>query len=411
MVSPLFAITLTLLISFVAAEIASYFKYPRVLGQVVAGILIGMPLFRSIITEAALMDIAFLGELGVIFLFLVIGMEINIKHLKRERKDALIIGGMSILIPLVLGYFVGKALDYSNLTSLIIGVCLSITSETSNSQIFMEMNLIKKRLARVIFGSAMLDDLFAILFLTVLIPLLQGDIQEVAAIPIKIIGFGAIIWGLIRVMPYFVTHFEKDESNVAEVSLMIIFGLLIAVLSIQLGLGEMIGAFLAGVIMQLSLRHECTEKCEGEILAHKHHIRFFKRNIGTLKVMTLGFIIPFFFINMGLQLDVGSIGQFPVVVLSVLAAAVLGKIGAAIMVKPWTRFTWPQTAILGLGMNSRGMIELVIAEIALTHAIITDEIYAALVVMVMVTMILFPISLRILTKKYPHAMDLRGHKN
>jgi Kef-type K+ transport system membrane component KefB len=407
MVFPLLAITAVLLASFIAAELSVHFKYPRVLGQVIAGTIIGLPVFANVITESARHDIAFLAQLGVIFLFLVIGMKIDISHLKRERRQSLIVGGMSIVIPLLLGYSVGQLLGYENLTSLVIGVCLAITSEVTNSQIILEMGLMKKRLSKVIFGSAMLADLFAIIFLAFLIPFLQGDSQTIATIPVKIIGFVAVIWGLIKIMPYFVTHFEKDESNVAEVAIMIIFGLLVATLSIQLGLGEVVGAFIAGIILQISLRHKCTEMCGDQAFHHQRHIRFFRRNIKVLEVITLAFIIPFFFINMGLQLDLPSIGQFPVVVAAILLAGILGKVIGAIVVKPWTHFTWPQTTIVAAGMNSRGMIELVIAQISLQHGIITTEIYAALVVMVIVTIIAFPVVLRSMIKKYPRAMNLR----
>ncbi|MDP2625095.1 MAG: cation:proton antiporter [Candidatus Peregrinibacteria bacterium] len=406
--TPLVAISFTLLISFLFSEVATHFKYPRVLGQILAGALIGLPIFKVIITEGSMMDIEFLAEIGVIFLFLVIGMEMNLEHLKAERKRSLIIGLFSIGTPLVFGYFAGQWLGYSNLTSLVIGVCLAISSEATNSQLFMEMGLIKKRLAKVLFGSALVDGLFAILFLTFLIPYLEGSIEDVAAIPIQILAFAGVIWGLTKLMPYLVNHIEKDESNVAEVAMIMIFGLLVAVLSLQLGLGEIIGALLAGMIMQGSLKHKCSETCGDLKREHQRHRRFLQRSAQSLKIMTLGFIIPFFFINMGLQLDVTTIAANPMVLAVILVAGTLGKLLAAVLAKPWTKFNWPQTSIVGWAMNSRGTLELVIAEVALTHSIIDAEVYGSLVIMVLVTTISFPFFLKAIIKKNPTAMSLRG---
>jgi Kef-type K+ transport system membrane component KefB len=404
MINPLTAIGFTLFISFIFSELSHHFKYPRVLGQLTAGILIGFPFFRAIIDATAVQNIEFLSELGVIFLFLVIGMEIDITKLKQERRRSTILGLVSIGVPIVMGYFAGQLLGYSEFTSLIIGVCLSITSESTNTQLFMELGLLKKRLAKVIFGAAMIDDVFAIVFLAILIPILNGDLQAAASIPIKFIAFAAVIWGLLRVMPFFVTHIEEDESNIAEVGMMVVFGLVVAILSIQLGLGAILGAFIAGVIIQISLRHECNSQCGTHKQIHRKHKEIFLKNVENLKVMTLSFIIPFFFIHMGLQLDVGAIFTHPITIGVILIAGMLGKFIAAFISKFSLKLTWAQTAIVGWGMNSRGMIELVIAELALAHEIINDEVYAALVVLVIVSIFSFPIALKKIIAKNPEAM-------
>lgn len=405
--NPLIPISFTLLVSFLFAEVAKHFKYPRVLGQIVAGIVVGLPVFDALMSEKALSDIAFLSKMGVIFLFLLIGMEINLAHLKAEKKRTSVVGLLTIVVPFLFGYFTAQILGYTNFTALILGMCFSVSSWTTNTQIFIEMKLMEKGLAKVIFGAAMLAELFAVLFLAFLLPIIEGDLQQIATIPVKIILFMGVIWGLTKLMPFFITHIEKDESRVAEVSLMIMFGLLVAVLSIQLGLGEIIGAFLAGLIIQLSSKHQCTDACGDQTLTHQRHRKFFIKNVGTFKVMTLSFVIPFLFIAMGLYFDLGSIAEHPFTMGLVLLAAVAGKFGGAILAQPWTHFTGPQTSIVAWGMNARGTLELVIAEIALTHGLLEPELYAALVLMVVLTSLAFPIVLKHIIKKHPRAMDLR----
>ena len=403
-ISALTAISLAFLFSFLISELAHHFKYPRVLGQIVAGAIIGLPFFRGVITGEAMADISFMSELGVIFLFLVIGMELNLEVIKRERVRSTIIGVAGIVMPLLCGYAVGQLLGYTNFTSLVIGVCLAISSETTNTQVFMEMGFANRRLPKILFGAAMIDDLFAILFLTFMIPVLQGDVQEVASIPVKIIGFLAVIWGLIKLMPHLVDHIERDQSNVAQVSMMVLFGLLVAVLSIELGLGEMIGSFLAGIIIQVSLREECKETGKRAIAEHERKMGIFKQNVEILKVTTLSFIVPFFFINMGLQIDLVGISEHIPVVIAILIAGIVGKLSGAFLVRSWTQLSIPQTWIVGWGMNSRGTIELVIAQLAFSNGIIDSAIYGGLVVMVLTTTIMFPFFLKRLCKKHPDAI-------
>lgn len=404
--TPLVAIAITLLLSFLLSELAKHFHYPRVLGQILAGTILGLPLLNGVMSQEALSNIEFLSQLGVIFLFVVIGIESDLSRLKAQRRRSMTIALFTIALPLIAGYVVGNALGYEPLTALVLGVCLALSSGTTNAQVFLDMKILQKPLAKMILSAAILVDLFGILFLAFLLPYLQGDVQEAAKIPVKIIVFTLFMWGLVKVMPLFITHIERDESRVAEVSLLTVFGLLLAVFSTQLGLGEMIGAFFAGLILQLATNHQCSEACGDQVRLHHRHKKFFGKNVRILKVITLSFIIPFLFIHMGLQLDLSQVATKPGVIVSIIAVGLLAKGVAALLSKPWIALNKAQAAVVGWSMNARGTLELVMAELTLTYGVITQEIYTALVLLVVVSTLMLPFALRKILRKHPRAMAL-----
>jgi Kef-type K+ transport system membrane component KefB len=130
--------------------------------------------------------------------------------------------------------------------------------------------------------------------------------------------------------------------------------------------------------------------------------------IDRLKVLTFALIIPFFFINIGMHFNFESIISHPSLLLYVLAVAVAGKMIGTIIVTPLTTLNLKQTTLIGWGMNSRGAIELIIAEIARVNNIIPIEIYSAIVVMAVVTTLMFPFALKYYLRRYPGIMDERA---
>lgn len=395
--NPLASITLVLLLGFVLSEAAYHFKYPRVLGQILAGMVVGLPLVRTLLDQSVVHNIGLMAQIGIIFLFLVLGMEMDWSRMKKERARSIWIGAWGIVVPVAFGVGVGLLLGYSVLTSLVIGVCLAITSESTSAQVFLDMGVLKKRLAQTLFGAGLMDAVLAMVFVTFLLGYAQESWADLGLVVAKILAFIVLAVGLLKVMPFFVDHIENDASSVAQFSLITLFGLGVSIVAIEFGVGEVLGAFMAGVIL----------KRAGRNATARHH-RFFQKNADTLKVVTLSFIIPFFFIDMGLEFDYSSLAKDPWVLLAILVAAIAGKHVAAICAKSPAKLSWPQVAIVGWGMNARGALELVVAKLALIYGLIGNEVYSALVLMVLVTTLSFPIFLKQILRRHPRAMDIRN---
>lgn len=259
------------------------------------------------------------------------------------------------------------------------------------------MGVLKKRLAQTLFGAGLMDAVLAMVFVTFLLGYAQESWADLGLVVAKILAFIVLAVGLLKVMPFFVDHIENDASSVAQFSLITLFGLGVSIVAIEFGVGEVLGAFMAGVIL----------KRAGRNATARHH-RFFQKNADTLKVVTLSFIIPFFFIDMGLEFDYSSLAKDPWVLLAILVAAIAGKHVAAICAKSPAKLSWPQVAIVGWGMNARGALELVVAKLALIYGLIGNEVYSALVLMVLVTTLSFPIFLKQILRRHPRAMDIRN---
>ena len=165
-----------------------------------------------------------------------------------------------------------------------------------------------------------------------------------------------------------------DETELFSIAM--IFILVLAALSESLNVGYLIGAIIGGFLLQVSMK--------GISRRHKSEL------ITEIKLVALGFVVPFFFVSVGLNLDVSTIfSNIPLVVATVLVAF-LGKILGTLLVKPLSSLSWTQLYYTGWAMNSRGAAELVIALVAVQYGLIPPEIYSALVAMSLITTLTFP---------------------
>lgn len=382
----LMAITLT--ISLILSEIFFRLKYPRVIGQILAGIVLGIPIIRSLFTTDNLLSIKFLAEIGIVFLLLLAGMEINLRKLEKASKDALLIAIFAALIPFALGFVVAKAFGYSTVISLVVGACLALTAEGTKLKVLIEMKILETKIGLIMLGAGILDDVFEILFLAVLLIYVHGSITHIALFPIMLIVFVIISFLIFKYVPKIIKMIHKERSRIATFSTILTIGLIIAALSQFFGLGPIIGAFIAGIIIQLANKNKRDEM----------------ENIKELKVMTFSLIIPFLFINIGLHFDFSSLLLHPLLLLLIVFVAIAGKLVGSIIVSFFSDLSFRQTMLIGWGMNSRGMVELIIAELARVNNLIPIEVYSVIVIMAISTTLIFPFALKYYVNKYPGIM-------
>ncbi len=370
--------TIALAFSFVLSEVFFKLKYPRVIGQILAGILLGLPFLRVIFDHQSLLDIQFLSDLGIIFLLLITGMKINLEKFKKTEKATIIIAIFSIFTPFVLGFILMKAVGYSNLVAAIVGIVISLTAEGTNLKVLLDMKALNTKVGLYILGAGILDDIFEVLFLSVVLVLAQKSYSAAAWLPVKLLIFIGVILLTYKLFPKVLKMIQHERSRIATISFIIIFGLIIAVISKQLDLGPIIGAFIAGVIIHLS------DKKKAE----------FRENLRELEAITFAFIIPFFFVNIGLNFDVTTLTNTAYLTIMILLVATTGKIMGALIARPFTDLTIKQAHLVGWGLNSRGAIELVIAGIALANGLLPVEIYSALVITAIITTLAFPVVMK-----------------
>ena len=187
-----------------------------------------------------------------------------------------------------------------------------------------------------------------------------------------------------KIFPLGLRKIEKEHSGTSTFSFILLFGIIIAVMAKILDVGHIVGAFIAGIIIHL-LEHK-----KGE---HRETVK-------ELKVMTFSLVIPFFFIYIGLQFQ----RALPLMIeniwltVMILFIATISKLLGAMLAVPFTDLTIKQAHLIGWGMNSRGLIELVVAGLAFEAGLIPDHIFGSIIAVGIITTLIFPVIMRTIVK-------------
>ncbi|PVX23765.1 MAG: hypothetical protein CW691_09720 [Candidatus Bathyarchaeum sp.] len=386
--------------AFILGELFKKIGLPSVVGQIIAGLLFGIPAIKELVfgDGSTLIIIDFMATLGVLLLLFLAGLEIEIDKIKETSRDSILVSLSSALVPFGLGFlFITLVFpEYGFLSAVIFGGAMMVTSEGTKVKVLMDLNSINTRLGAVMLAAGAIDDIFEVLFLSVVVVFAKGgSLFDLAMIPVEIIIFLIIAYIAFKIMSKVLQNLDKKPGEQTGLfSIVMIFVLVLAALSESLNVGYLIGAILGGFLLQISLRG------------------ISKRNktdmINVLKLIALGFIVPFFFVNVGLTFDLGSLSSNIPIIVATILIAFFGKMIGTLIIKPVSTLSWKQLYYIGWAMNSRGAAELVIALIAMQYELISLEIFSALVAMSIVTTLIFPPVLARGIKKNPGLMDAKS---
>jgi Kef-type K+ transport system membrane component KefB len=369
-----------IIVARLAAELAELIKIPAVLGEIIAGIIIG-PSALGLIDPIKNLDVAnmvlLLGEIGVILLLFQVGLEMDLGEMAKVGKPALLVALIGVLVPFAAGFGVASAFGESGEISLFIGAALTATSVGITARVLGDLRALALRESRIVLGAAVADDVLGLIILTVVVKVVtEGSIS--ASVVLETIGLAVgflVITGLlaIYVIPKAFTRIDrvaKSSTTIVAVSfaLMLAFSLL----ANQAKLAFIIGAFMAGLAVGRSQQHE--RIAEG--------------------LNPLGHIfIPVFFASIGINADLDAMFQPSVLALATVltVVAIIGKLvaGFGIGRSPGDKL------LIGIGMIPRGEVGLIFASIGLSKGILDNELYGALLLMVLVTTLITPPLLRL----------------
>jgi len=393
MLSTVMVIAVVLGTAFLFNELFKKLKLPPVVGQILGGLILGIPLLRAFIFQSsqATEIVDLLAVLGILFLLLLVGLEIDIETIRQSSKEAVLISLSAAIVPLLLGFLFLRLLGYSVIAALVFGGALSVTAEGTTVKVLMDANALNTKLGAVIVSAGAIDDIFEVLFLSmVTIVGFGGSIFQLVYLPVEFLVFAAVTFVLFRLVSKVLQRVERKGNDVELFSLVIIFVLVVASLSEALEMGYLLGAIVSGFLLQISMKR-LKKKDEEEIIT-------------ATKLITLAFVVPFFFVNIGLNFNYDYLaGNLPLLLVTI-AIAFLGKIIGTLIVKPFSKLSLKQLYLIGWGMNSRGAVELVIALLALNHGLITQEVFSALVAMAITTTLVFPFVLQHEIKNNPAAL-------
>jgi Kef-type K+ transport system membrane component KefB len=302
-----------------------------------------------------------------------------LRELVASSRYSLVTAIGGVALPFLLGYYTGRLFHYEIMTSLFLGASLSITAVAVSAKSLYDLNLLKTRMGSTIMGAAIIDDILGILILSVLLNIIEHaelpSLINLIFIFSRSIAFliisGAIgLYILPRIL--YRLHVTK-EFKLGAILLIVLTYAVAAKIS---GLHEIIGAFVAGLVLKKSLTSV---------------------EVDELVTWGLGFFGPLFFGWIGFVVRLHPLLNIFCYV--VIAVACIGKIvgcGVGGLVCGLTR---REALSVGVGMNGRGAVELVLAGVGLEYGVITQDLFSIIVVMAFITTILTPICLGITAKK------------
>ncbi|EPA04715.1 cation:proton antiporter [Candidatus Nitrosarchaeum limnium] len=375
------------------AELFLRLKLPIVLGELIAGIVIGpFALGAYIIGTDGLPllhinnEIRVLGEMGAIVILFMAGLEMTPKEFLKGGKASFTVAILGVVIPFFAGLVAFQMFGFDALQSMLIATALTATSIAISIQVLSEFGKLKTPEARLIIGAAVVDDILAIAVLSVVTSIAGGDggvanidIMDVTITILQVLGFFAImLLAAVVVMPRIITpRLWKAKGSVEGIATASFFGA--AALAGSIGLSPIVGAFAVGMALSTT---KVFEKVEGYV-----------RQIGLI-------FAPLFFAIIGAQVDLRAV-NLEILALSgvVIIIAIVTKLGGCGLPAMYFLKSKAQGMRVGIGMISRGEVGLIVAGVGISTGVLTSNVYSTIVIMVAATTIITPIWLKMEYKK------------
>jgi Kef-type K+ transport system membrane component KefB/mannitol/fructose-specific phosphotransferase system IIA component (Ntr-type) len=369
-------------------EIFIKFKQPAVIGEIIAGIILGPTVLGSISPDIFLYlfppagpshnALTGLTNIAVVLLLLISGMEVDLNVVIKNSSKAIIISCFGIVIPFILGFltawFFPFALGIEDINlklifALFIGTALSISALPVIVKILMDLNIYKTDIGMIIIASAMVNDLIGWLVFSVIISM-SGSSEShfnFLQILIFIIIFLILVFVFLRkVIDKVINRIQEKWSFPGSIlNFVLVLGFAGAAYTQYIGIHAVLGAFLVGIAI-------------GESASLSERVR------EILNQFVSNIFAPLFFVSIGL--GVNFIRDFDISIVSIiLSIAIIGKVGGSYLGARISKINTTDSAIIGFGLNSRGAMEIIIGLVALQVGIITNKVFVALVIIALVT--------------------------
>lgn len=360
----------------VLAEIFERLRQPAIVGEILAGVLIG-PSVLNWVTPSEVTNT--LAEVGVIFLLFTVGLETKPVTIFRVGKLALIVAVLGVAAPFIAGYLLLQAWGGTVVQSLFIGTALVATSVGITARVLAGMGVLDAPASRIILGAAVIDDILGLLILALVASAAAGriDYLEIGLTAALAVAFTVFV--MLVGAPAITRLAPRIEALRISQSLFV-FGLLLclglSVAASYIGVAAIIGAFLAGMAL--------ADATEGNETLHKQ-----------MNGVT-EFLVPFFLVNIGMQLRLDVFREpavLALVLVITLVAALTKLLGCGLGA---LSLGWRGAAQVGVGMIPRGEVGIVVAQIGLSLAVIPDALFGVVLFMSIATTLIAPPFLRLL---------------
>lgn len=374
-------ILIVLVAAKLAAEVADRIKVPPVVGEIIAGIVIGPSALGlvgaksggSAATVSSTEILHTLGEIGVILLLLEVGMQMDLRELRAVGRASMSVATIGVVIPFATGFVIAELFDLTTNQALFTSAALTATSVGITARVFGDLRALATIEARTVLGAAVADDVIGLVILTIVVRIVTGSgtvtllsVGKVVAVAVLfLVGTTAV--GAVATPRLFAGIDRYARSSGTLFALALAFTLGIAQLATAAKLAPIVGAFVAGLSLG---RSHVSQRVQRELTPVGH------------------LFIPVFFLQIGIDTNVKQFAKPAVLGLAgaLLVVAILGKIiaGVGAVGSPGNKL------LIGLGMIPRGEVGLIFASIGLREGILGQNSYAAILLMVLVTTLITP---------------------
>ncbi len=386
------AILLGVFIIFAAAQVggavARGLRLPDVVGQIVAGCIVGPSVFGWIAPSEPL---EVLSEIGVVLLLFAVGLETRLEDVKRVGGSAFAVGVIGVVVPFVGGAFWAHALEPDWPHSLFVAAAFVATSAGITAAVLKQMGALRRTESRVILGAAVIDDILAMLLLGVVVAIQAGGPLRVGRLLVvagEAIGFVLVVgWFGTLMMRRGAKWLERTRDPMSPLLVVLVLCLGLAWIATRFGLAAIIGAFLAGMIASETRQRAQLEEQMQPLLA---------------------LLTPFFFVLTGAKVELARLATGHA--LWLLLIATLLALGTK-LVGGWLgalRLGPRSALIVGVGMMPRGEVGIVVAALGLSAGVFGDLMYAVIIAMSLLTSVIAPPFLAVLLKARNPAIVNRG---
>jgi Kef-type K+ transport system membrane component KefB len=382
-------LTLALAVIILAAKVGGWvavrLRQPAVLGELLVGLVLGPTIIDLVhlpfVTDPELLseEIQALAELGVVFLMFMAGLEVEVSEMLHTGQASLLSGMLGVIAPLFLGALVAMPFGYADQTAWFIGIILTATSVSISAQTLLELGVIRTREGLTLLGAAIVDDVLVLLLLSIFLALSGAAAGEgsIVVVTLKMLAYlgGAAALGWF-VLPRLVAWVDRQPISEGLIAVVLISTLIFAwSAEVMGGLAAITGAFMAGLGLGRShLRDKIEQK---------------------MRVITYGFLVPIFFVSIGLEANLREItGALLPFLIVLFIVAVLSKVIGAGLGARLAGLKSREALRVGVGMISRGEVGRIVAGVGVQQQLISPEVFSVVVVLILLTTLITPLLLR-----------------
>jgi Kef-type K+ transport system membrane component KefB len=371
-----------------AGWLASWLHQPAVVGELLFGVLLGpsvlnllgWPAFAGHGGSQSLTEmLTDLAELGVVCLMFLAGLGVDLHEMRSCGRVATLAGLSGVVVALVMGAWVALGFGFGLQSALFIGLMLTATSVSISAQALLELGQLRSRVGAALLGAAIIDDLLVILLVSFIVAFAAGKASPilVGTVLLKMVAYMGVAFALgLFVLPRLAEWIRRQPISEGLVALVFVTVLLFAwSAEVVGGLAAITGAFIAGVGFGRSRQRAEIER--------------------EMNTLTYAYLVPIFFVSIGLRTNVRTLAAADMAfALAMVVVAIVSKVIGCGLGARFGGFSLPEALRVGIGMISRGEVELIVASIGVSAGLIPPELLSVVTLIVLVTALVTPLLLR-----------------